>query len=239
MKSNRTVSVILAGYNEEDNIEYAMEETFRSLNDNFHVYELLLVDDASRDSTLDRMEAFASTHEHVRVLRNYVNLNFGTSVLRAMLAAENEYVTYNACDLPIKPEDLVHLLQNMDKNSDVLVMERKDYLTTKWRGLTSKANILLLKLLFPRLTKGTPILNFSQIFKRDSVKKIMPYARSPIFVWPELVFRAKLKGMQVENVPVKCNITKVRKGSFGHPHDIVWGIYEMVRFRIHLWKGDY
>ncbi len=94
-------------------------------------------------------------------------------------------------------------------------------------------------ILFPALVKGTPVLNFVQIYKRDKIRSIIPLARSPIFVWPELIFRAKLSGLYVKNVPVKCNIENLRKGAFGHPHDIIWGIYDMLRFRIRVWKKDY
>jgi undecaprenyl-phosphate 4-deoxy-4-formamido-L-arabinose transferase len=71
------------------------------------------------------------------------------------------------------------------------------------------------------------------------IRSIIPFARSPIFVWPELIFRAKLKGYKVDNIRVKCNVENVRKGAFGHPHDIMWGIYEMLRFRIRLWNKNY
>lgn len=239
MKSKRKVSIILAGYNEEEIIEQNMGLLYEAISENFEIFELILVDDASKDTTLDKMLSFALQHENVLVIQNYVNLNFGTSVLRGMLAAQYDYVVFNACDLPLKPEDMVELLKLMTDDTDLIVMERTDYITTKWRGITSNVNKLLLKILFPKLTAGTPVLNFTQIYKREILKDIIPFGRSPIFVWPELIFRAKLKGFHVQNIPVKCNVENLRKGAFGHPHDIIWGIYEMLRFRIRLWRKDY
>lgn len=238
-KSQRSVSIVLAGYNEKDNIGRAMQETYDAISANFEKYELIIIDDASTDNTLSKMIEFEKNHSNVRVIPNYANLNFGTSVLRGLCAAQNDYVVYNACDLPLSNEDLVMLLKKMKEDTDVLVLERTDYKTTKWRGITSDVNKLLLRILFPKLTKGTPILNYVQIYKKKIIKDIIPFARSPIFVWPELIFRAKLKGYRVDNVQVKCNVKTVRKGAFGHPHDIMWGIYEMLRFRIRLWKNNY
>lgn len=239
MKLNRSVSVVLAGYNEEENIDRAMRETYDTLVENFETFELILVDDASTDNTLDHMIEFSEKNSNVVVLPNYVNLNFGASVLRGICFARNDIVVYNACDLPLSNTDMVQLLKNMNETTDVLVLERTEYKTTKWRRITSNVNRLLLKILFPRLTKGTPVLNFVQIYKKDIIKQILPLARSPIFVWPELIFRAKLKGYNVDNVKVKCNVENVRKGAFGHPHDIIWGIYEMLRFRIRVWNKNY
>lgn len=239
MKSQKSVSVILAGYNEEMNVEKSMNLLYQMLDEKFERFELILVDDASNDSTLEKMNYFAKEHINVRILPNYVNLNFGTAVLRGLCASNYEYVVFNACDLPLAPDDMVNLLLEMEPDTDVLVLERTSYKTTKWRGITSDVNKLLLKCLFPRLMKGTPVLNFVQIYKKETIKKILPLARSPIFVWPELIFRAKLAGLKVKNIPVKCNVENLRKGSFGHPHDIIWGIYDMLRFRIRLWRKNY
>ena len=239
MRSQKSVSVILAGYNEEANIDKAMQEIFDALSENFEDFELILVDDASKDSTSLKMEKFKNENKNVVFLPNYVNLNFGASVLRGLCAAQKEIIVYNACDLPLATTDMVELIKNLKDETDVLVLQRTDYKTTKWRAITSDVNRLLLKMLFPKLTKGTPVLNFVQIYRKKAIKSILPLARSPIFVWPELIFRAKLKGFTVENTPVKCNVENVRKGAFGHPHDIIWGIYEMLRFRIRLWTKNY
>ncbi len=240
MKSSRSISAVLAGYNEESNIDRSMGMLYDSLENHFEKFELILIDDASTDSTLEKMLRFAKMHKDVRVLPNYANLNFGSSVLRGLMAARNDFVIYNACDLPLSVDDMARLIIDMPDGIDVLVLERTGYKTTHWRGITSNVNKLLLKILFPGLTKGTPVLNFVQIYKKNVLKEIVPLARSPIFVWPELVFRAKLGGFAVKNVQAKYSGgTSVRRGAFGHPHDIIWGIYDMLRFRIRLWGKSY
>lgn len=230
-----SVSVVLAGYNEEQNIDRAMEETYQALKARYEQFELILVDDASKDNTLEKMRSFAEGHPETIVLPDYANLNFGTAVLRGLCAAKGGIVTFNACDLPLATEDMMKLLDTMEPETDVLVLERTQYKTTKWRGVTSDVNRLLLKILFPRLTKGTPVLNYVQIYRREAFRQVIPLARSPIFVWPEMVFRAKKKGLAVKNIQVRCNVENLRKGAFGHPHDIIWGIYDMLRFRFRCW----
>jgi undecaprenyl-phosphate 4-deoxy-4-formamido-L-arabinose transferase len=93
--------------------------------------------------------------------------------------------------------------------------------------------------LFPRLSRKTPVLNFTQIYRKRIIDQIVPLSRSPIFVWPELIYRAKLlSDSKWKNAKVKCRVENLRKGAFGHPHDIIWGMYDMARFRIRLWKKD-
>lgn len=229
-----TVSIVMAGYNEENCVLDSVERVWKAFSESGIEFELILIDDASLDRTLSLMRECEQKFENIRILPNYANLNFGASVLRGLFAAENEYVIYNAFDLPVSPEDMVRMVTDIS-DEDVVVLERQEYKTTKWRRITSDVNRLLLKILYPRLTKGTPVLNFVQIFRRECMDVVKPLARSPIFVWPEMVFRAKLSGLKVTNIPVRCQVENVRKGSFGHPHDIIWGMYDMFRFRIRLW----
>ena len=238
MKSDRQVSVVLAGYNEEAIIEKSMQRVVDCLERYFRRWELILIDDASKDATGLLMCRFAENHPDVRVMENGVNLNFGTAVLRGLTQAKYEYVVYNACDLPLTPQDMADAVMHMKDNTDVLVLERKSYGATAWRKITSLGNRLLLRLLFPGLSRGTPDLNFTQIYRKHVICQIIPLARSPIFVWPELVFRARLKNMTVKNKKVAFKVEHIRGGAFGHPHDIIWGIYDMLRFRIRLWKND-
>ncbi len=150
-----------------------------------------------------------------------------------MYASEKDYVIYNAFDLPLDPGEIPRLVEEMRREAEVdcMVLERVGYKPSLWRKITSVINKLMLAVLFPKLIKGTPVLNYIQIFRREVLNDIIPLARSPIFVWPELIFRIKLKGYRWINRKVKCQNVD-RKGAFGKPHDIIWGIYEMFRFKL-------
>lgn len=235
MKVKTSLSVVLAGYNEEKNVENAIKETWRVLNSSFEDWEIILVDDGSTDATGRIMKEWSERKQGIKFLSNVVNLNFGTSVLRGLYSAEKEYVIYNAMDLPLLPSDIPDIMRELEEEKvDCLVLERTGNKSVAWRKVCSMGNKLLLKLLFPTLSRGTPILNYIQIYRTEILKDIMPLARSPIFVWPELIFRVKLKGYSWRNRKTLCSVKKLRKGAFGKPHDIMWGVYEMLRFKIKI-----
>lgn len=229
------ISYILAGCNEGDIIEESIKKCISSLERDFDDYELILVDDGSTDSTGAVMDRFAGESGRITVLHNLVNLNFGTSVLRGMCAAKKEWVIYNAADLPLPPEDTASVL-SAAQNYDVLVLDRVTYNVVLWRRITSRVNTLLLHILFPRLMRGTPTTNYIQVFRRECIGQCIPLARSPIFAPPEMIFRAKLAGLRVGSQKHAPHIESKRKGAFGRPHDIIWGIYDMLRFRLRLWR---
>lgn len=233
---SQSVSFVIAGYNEAENVLSAVEEVWQVLSNNFTDFEIILVNDGSKDNTLEKMEQCEEKYPNIRILNNLINVNFGISVLRGMKAARKNYIIYNAFDLPLKPQDFVEKFGEMiKKDLDVLVLQRASYPCTIWRKTASSVNVILLKILFPILTQNTPILNFTQIYRRSILDDIMPLSRSPIFVWPELVFRAKYTGLKVGNIIATPYVKNVRKGAFGHPNDIIWGMYDMLRFRIRLW----
>lgn len=235
----QSVSFVVAGYNEEEKVTETVSLIWDILNTEFLDFEIILVNDGSKDKTLEKMNECQEKYENIKVVNNLVNLNFGIAVLRGLKAAEKDYVVYDAFDLPLTPRDFLEKFEKMlEWNSDVLVLERESYPCTYWRKITSNINVFLLRVLFPKLTRGTPILNFTQIYKRSVIDNIIPLARSPIFVWPEMVFRAKIRGLKVDNILTKPYVKDIRKGAFGHPHDIIWGIYEMLRFRIRLWSKN-
>jgi len=229
------VSYILAGYNEAPLVEESIRQIINALERDFDDYELILVDDASTDETGGIMDRMARDNPKITVLHNLINLNFGTSVLRGIRTAKKEWIIYNAVDLPLYPEETKEVL-TAAQEYDVLVLERTEYQGVFWRKITSKCNSILLHILYPKLMRGTPIVNYIQVYRRDCINQCIPLARSPIFVWPEMIFRAKLAGVRVGNFQHTPHIDKPRKGAFGKPHDIIWGIYDMLRFRLRLWQ---
>jgi len=237
-KIKQSLSFIMAGYNEEPLVTRAVGEVASVLAEAFETYEIILVDDGSKDRTLELMKQCAAEDAHIRVLENGVNLNYGAGVLRGLKAAQNEWAVYDAFDLEMAPADFVRLLREMDQSADVVVYERETYEAVLWRRFASQLNKGLLHLLFPLLMRGTPTLNHTQMFRRSRLDEIIPLSRSPIFFSPELVFRAKLRHMKVINQKVPFHsIDGVRKGAFGKAYDIIWAVTDMLRFRIRLWLG--
>ena len=231
------LSCILAGYNESERIEGAVKHCLQVLERDFEKFEIILIDDGSRDDTAKKMEELSRLDSRIRCLPNLINLNFGASVLRGLVAAKYKFVIYNAIDLPLAPGDYRDILREMEKY-DLLVLERVGYKPSTWRVVTSNINTLLLRLLFPIVMKDNPVVNFVQVFRKDIISNIFPLARSPIFAFAEMIFRAKYLGYRVGNLKARVAGDQTRRGAFGKPHDIIWGLYDMFRFRIRVWIGE-
>jgi glycosyltransferase involved in cell wall biosynthesis len=86
-----TFCFVIPCFNEENNVELtvgSVREAMGSRGD----YEVVLVNDASTDRTLERMQALAAVDPCIRVLDNPSNLGFGGSYKRGARAATATYV---------------------------------------------------------------------------------------------------------------------------------------------------
>lgn len=232
--SRPSVSFVLFVKDEEELLEPAVRRALSALERDFDDFEIVLVDDGSRDGTGETMDRLAKGDARVVVLHNLINLNVGVSIQRGLAAARKEVAVYDGVDLPLAPEDIGGLADLM-ADCDLLVLERTSFAGyTRWRRATSEINRALLRLLF-----GAPFrdLNYSQVFRSSALPRILPMAKSPAFTAPEMIIRALRLGMRVKSVPVAYHARPVGTGSLGRPHDILWSLYDMVRFRSTAWRG--
>jgi undecaprenyl-phosphate 4-deoxy-4-formamido-L-arabinose transferase len=229
--------MIIPVYNEEKFLGEAINYCLECLENDFDDYEIILINDGSSDRSGNIIADWERKDRHIIVIDNLINLNMGISVQRGLVYASKEYVIFNAVDLPFNPIETKGIVELAEStNSDILCLERRQYLgTTRWRRLTSFINRLLLSLFFPCLKRGLHDTNFTQLIRKEILNDIIPLAHSPIFTFPEMIFRARYNGLKVKPVSVLYKPRILRKGAFGYPHDMIWGIYDMIRFRIRLW----
>jgi glycosyltransferase involved in cell wall biosynthesis len=91
MASLPTFGFVIPCFNEEDNVGVtvgSVREAMGARGD----YEIILVNDASTDRTLERMQALAAADSRIRILDNPVNLGFGGSYKRGAKDAIATYV---------------------------------------------------------------------------------------------------------------------------------------------------
>jgi len=227
-----SLSVVLPGLNEEANVERAVRRTLKALESNRVDFEILVIDDGSRDRTGEIAERLAADDDRIRVIRNPHNVNYGVSLHRGIREARREWVLHNGMDLPLDPEDLPTLLRHCEE-ADVIVASRTSRSAhSPWRRLTSWTNNQLLRLLFAPRTRD---LNFTQLYRRSFLSTLTPLSTSPAFVTPELILRAEQLGLRVREVSVEFRRREAGKAHFGKPKDILWTLRDMIRLRLHTW----
>ena len=103
MASAPRLSVVLACYNEEEILAASFAEIHEVLEDLGRPYEILFVDDVSRDRTRDVIRDIVAAHPAapIRVILHDVNRGRGTTVSDGFRAARGEIVGYLDVDLEV------------------------------------------------------------------------------------------------------------------------------------------
>src|SRR5258708_32398376 len=78
-------------FNEEDNVGPTADSIRHALGGR-DSYEIILVDDCSRDRTLERMQALAQADPRIRVVHNEINLSMGGAYKSGLTIATAKYV---------------------------------------------------------------------------------------------------------------------------------------------------
>src|SRR4051812_33284456 len=87
-----SLSIVIAAYNEEGNLEDVVRTVLGVLESKYSTYEIVIVDDASTDSTGKLADQLAAKHPQVKVLHNDKNGGMGFSLWRGMKSTSMDYV---------------------------------------------------------------------------------------------------------------------------------------------------
>ena len=204
------LSVVVPLFDEEDNVEPLHAELTVAVRGQVVDYELIFVDDGSRDETFAKLRLLCSRDPRVRVLR--FRRNFGqTAALQAGFdhAVGRVVVTMDG-DLQNDPADIGRLLEKIAEGYHVVSgwrRHRKDSLVTR-RLPSQTANWLI------RCLTGVPIHDNGctlKAYRRDAVKKTWLYADMHRFLVPML----SLSGCRIAEVAVNHRPRQFGRSKYG------------------------
>jgi glycosyltransferase involved in cell wall biosynthesis len=129
---SKYLSVIIPVYNEEENIPLLHERLHAVLAKQHFSYEVLYIDDGSKDDTFGQLQLLTEQDEHVRVIR--FRRNFGqTAAMSAGIAHSiGEILVFMDGDLQNDPLDIPRLLTKIHDGYDVVSGWRKDRQDAQW-----------------------------------------------------------------------------------------------------------
>ena len=125
-----SLSVVVPVYNEEENVPVLAQKLHDALSSMGRDYEVILVDDGSRDDTWNRMVAAARLHPRFRLIRFRRNFGQTAAMSAGIDAARHDVVVTLDADLQNDPRDVPRLLDEMERNGCAVVSgwrkDRKD-----------------------------------------------------------------------------------------------------------------
>ena len=192
------LSVVVPIYNEVESVErlwQAIEPVMAGIG---KPWEVILVDDGSRDGTREILRRLAADHPQLRVILFRANFGQSAAMAAGFAATRGEIVIAMDGDLQNDPLDIPNLLAKMDEGYDVVSgwrKNRKDKLVL--RKVPSKiANKLICSLTDVRLHDTGCSL---KAFRGEMLRRIALYGELHRFI-PALM---RIEGAEITELPVR------------------------------------
>jgi glycosyltransferase involved in cell wall biosynthesis len=190
------LSVVVLVFNEAESIAPLHEELAGVLEAMDTTYEIVYIDDGSRDGSTERLAQLALTDPHVRVVCFRRNFGQTAAVQAGIDNARGDVLVFMDGDLQNDPHDIPRLLQKVRDGYDVVSGWRKDRHDDATRVLPSKiANWII-----ARVT-GVPLNDFGctlKAYHRDVIQDVKLYGEMHRFI----PVYASWVGARIAEIPV-------------------------------------
>ena len=196
----RKISVVLPAYNEEDNIERQVRSVDEVLHDmQFDDYEVIVVDDGSRDGTRAVCEAMCESVPRLRLLVHEVNLGYAAALRTGFTGAAMPLVFYTDADNQFDVRELKNLLPGID-DYDIVCGFRIYRFDPFSRLVLSWGYNLLVRVLFGIRVRDVDCA--FKLFRREVFDRITIESKK-FFVDTEILAKASRNGMKMTEIGVR------------------------------------
>lgn len=118
------ISVIIPAYNEEKRIAFTLEKSIDFLQQRSWQYELLPVDDGSRDATVERIAEVAREFPQVRCVLNGQNRGKGYSIRHGLEEAQGNFIGFMDADYKTDIVALDHAMELLESGACGVIGDR-------------------------------------------------------------------------------------------------------------------
>jgi glycosyltransferase involved in cell wall biosynthesis len=193
------LSVFIPAYNEEGNLEATVRELVSALHARAIEYEIILVNDGSKDRTPAIIDALAAGDARIRAIHNPCNLGLAKTFLVGAHAARYEYVGWipgdngfpsSSLEQWLAPLGKADLIQTYLLNAEVRYVSRR---------LISRAYTRAMNLLFGLQIK---YYNGIQIYRREFIQNVSTHSDG-FALMSEILVKLLTKGSTYIEVGIK------------------------------------
>ena len=206
--NNLSLSVIVPLYNEEDNVDILYDSIVKSIDPLNIMYEILFVDDGSKDRTFSKAREIAQKDERLRVIKFRKNYGQTSAMAAGIAIARGEILITMDGDLQNDPEDIPEFIKKVEEGSDIVCgwrHKRQDKL------LTRKIPSVIANWIIGKIT-GIPIKDNGcslKAYRAEIIKAIPLYSDMHRFI-PAMssIAGTKVAQLKVRHHPRKFGVSK-------------------------------
>jgi glycosyltransferase involved in cell wall biosynthesis len=217
------LSLVFPVFDEERNVGPLLESALALAPRLATPFEVIVVDDGSRDRSAAIVEAWRRRDPRVRLLHHPTNVGYGAALRSGLRAARGEWVFFTDADLQFDLAELGALLAHAGA-ADLVVGYRAPRRDPWHRRVLARSWGLLVRALF-----GLRVRDIDCAFKvfHRPVLEALPIESIGAFVSTELLVRATRAGFRVAEVPVTHRPRAAGRPKGATPRVILRALFEL------------
>jgi dolichyl-phosphate beta-glucosyltransferase len=223
------LSVIVPAFNEAGRIRPSLTRILEYLRAQPHSWELLIVDDGSRDQTVDIVGRWIDALPEARLIAYQPNRGKGFAVRTGVLAARGQWVVFLDADLSTPPEEIEKALPYLRDGYDIVIGSRAlpgsqiERPPPLYRRIAT-AIFDLVKHLLVGLWQFSDTQCGFKAYRKSAVRPLYERAVIDRFMFDvEILYLAERRRLKVYEMPVRWADAAGSKVRF------VEGVYHMVK----------
>ena len=228
------LSLFFPAHDEADNIEPLVREALGALSALADQYEIIAVDDGSRDGTAEIADRLAGEHLSVRVVHHPTNRGYGAALRSGFGAARYDLIAFLDGDRQFRVADLVRLIGRLDgpDRPDVVVGYRLRRADSKVRLIYARLYRLALRIFFGLRVRDPDCA--CKLFRRQALAGVR-LETGGAFLSAELLIKLQHGGHGIAEVGVPHYPRTAGSASGANPKVVLRAVRDFWRLRLRLW----
>ena len=229
------LSYFFPAHNEEANLRGLVDEALETLPAIAEEFEIVIVDDGSRDATGTIADELAAAHpDIVRVVHHPTNLGYGSALLSGFRASSHEFVAFTDGDRQFRVADLARLTERLAEP------DRPDAVV----GFRIKRADPLVRTLYARAYRVANLVWFGlrirdvdcacKLFRREALAGIAIESGGAFFS-AELLIKLRAAGRILVEVGVPHHPRTAGSPTGANPSVVLRAVRDFWRLRLRMW----
>jgi len=232
------LSYFFPAHNEEANLAGLVEEALATLPELAETFEIIAVDDGSRDATASVAQALADQHpDVVRLVRHPVNLGYGAALRSGFGAARYELIAFTDGDRQFKVADIGRLAERLagPDAPDVVAGFRIKRADPVVRTLYARVYRLANRIFFD--LRVTDVDCACKIFRREALDGLRVESGGAFFS-AELLIKLQAAGSRVAEVGVPHYPRTAGSATGAKPQVVLRAVRDFWLLRLRMWANS-
>lgn len=225
-----SISAVLPAFNEEEVIAASVAAMVRTLETLGADYEVIVVNDGSRDKTAEIVTRLGQENPRVRLVSHEQNQGYGAALWTGFTSATKDLVFLTDGDKQFDVDELADLLPMMD-GADMAIGYRKPRADPFIRRLNGWGWNTIVTLLFGYTARDIDCA--FKLFRRSILDRVEVYARGATFS-AEFLVKARRLGYVLRERPVSHYPRPAGQATGAKPAVILRAFRELLRLRLSL-----